>query len=285
MLRWRFILAAVGCLILTANHSTGQSPENQQAAVEAQRSADTQQAANSIAGAIRDTIRPVEKDEGCQKGRDSRDSDLCAQWKAADAARDAANYAIWTLIISAIGTGLLVWTLWETRQTARRELRAYVSISIAGLHQFSDDAGGFDKMTLEIKMKNNGGTPAYDCWHAGSIAAVPPAQAAETFENTRRSKNYTGTKAPYVIGSQQEGNGELASFESFPKDVVARIMSGELAVYAYGFCEYRDVFRKTRKTEFCYVADGITDPAKVPKAGIHLSEINWTLAPFHNNAT
>ncbi len=62
-------------------------------------------------------------------------------------------------------------------------------------------------------------------------------------------------------------------------------MSGELAVYAYGFCEYRDVFRKTRKTEFCYVADGITDPAKVPKAGIHLSEINWTLAPFHNNAT
>ncbi len=72
-------------------------------------------------------------------------------------------------------------------------------------------------MTLEIKMKNNGGTPAYDCWHAGSIAAVPPAQAAETFENTRRSKNYTGTKAPYVIGSQQEGNGELASFEASPR--------------------------------------------------------------------
>ncbi|MFL9840045.1 hypothetical protein ABS767_03635 [Sphingomonas sp. ST-64] len=34
-----------------------------------------------------------EADRGCQRGKDDRSSDLCAQWKAADAAKESADWA------------------------------------------------------------------------------------------------------------------------------------------------------------------------------------------------
>jgi hypothetical protein len=45
-------------------------------------------------------------DAGCPDGRDKRQSDLCAQWKAADAARDAANAAHHQVVVGWIGLAL-----------------------------------------------------------------------------------------------------------------------------------------------------------------------------------
>lgn len=51
-------------------------------------------------------------DQGCEPGRDERKSDLCAQWKAADAASNAAQWAWWQIILSALGVVGLGLTLW-----------------------------------------------------------------------------------------------------------------------------------------------------------------------------
>ena len=45
-------------------------------------------------------------DRGCEYGKDDRKSDLCAQWKAADAAYDAALWAWWQLILGGAGLAL-----------------------------------------------------------------------------------------------------------------------------------------------------------------------------------
>jgi hypothetical protein len=43
------------------------------------------------------------QDDGCKKGEDHRQSDLCAQWKAADAAANAALWSWWQMIGGFIG--------------------------------------------------------------------------------------------------------------------------------------------------------------------------------------
>lgn len=58
-------------------------------------------------------------DTGCKKGDDIRSSDLCAQWKAADAAREAAFWAQKSYNVSFWGTlgvlGTLLLALWSNR--------------------------------------------------------------------------------------------------------------------------------------------------------------------------
>lgn len=104
-----------------------------------------------------DPHKPVEKDRGCEKGADQRDSDLCAQWKAADAAKDAADYAWWTVLLSAASAMLLIWTLWETRRTSRRELRAYLHVT-----QYTVDVTTRPHHPwVKIKIENCGQTPAF----------------------------------------------------------------------------------------------------------------------------
>lgn len=50
-------------------------------------------------------------DGGCPDGQEERQSDLCAQWKAADAAAESARWAWWTLIAGFVGLALGAGTL------------------------------------------------------------------------------------------------------------------------------------------------------------------------------
>jgi hypothetical protein len=53
-----------------------------------------------------ETIEPInsaKKHHPCGNGQYTSDDDICAQWKSADAARGAANWAWWQLGISAAG--------------------------------------------------------------------------------------------------------------------------------------------------------------------------------------
>ncbi|WP_305097120.1 hypothetical protein [Croceibacterium aestuarii] len=61
-------------------------------------------------------VKPSEDEGPCGPGRYRSEEDLCAQWKAADSARDAADYAFWGLILAAIGTVGLLATLHYTRK-------------------------------------------------------------------------------------------------------------------------------------------------------------------------
>lgn len=106
----------------------------------------------SIANSLRDiastyreqserSARPGRKDEPCRYGEEKRYSELCAQWKAADAAvqaADAANnanqWARWTTwlgminaLFVVIAVGLNIQANSISGRTARHQLRAYLT--------------------------------------------------------------------------------------------------------------------------------------------------------------
>lgn len=60
-----------------------------------------------IASAVEKLQKAAQPDQGCRKGEDKRQSDLCAQWKAADAAADSAYWgaaSFWASFVIGICT-------------------------------------------------------------------------------------------------------------------------------------------------------------------------------------
>ncbi|AZO15093.1 hypothetical protein EJ069_10340 [Mesorhizobium sp. M2A.F.Ca.ET.043.05.1.1] len=121
----------------------------------------------------------------CEVGQDDRNSDLCAQWKAADAAEQS---AFWTMIgvivggLTLIAAGLAAWYAGRaaqytrdgaehagrsvktaevatevSRQIGEAQARAYISVTKAWLE---NNANALPKIILQVR--NSGQSPAYD---------------------------------------------------------------------------------------------------------------------------
>ena len=107
------VFALVGWLSLA--NAQGPSTNTEQPKAEANQL----QPVKPIAPPTTEAVEPVESPElyrPCDQGQDARNSDLCAQWKAADAARDAANWTYWGVLLGIVGTVGLFWTLYYTRK-------------------------------------------------------------------------------------------------------------------------------------------------------------------------
>ena len=71
-------------------------------------------------------LTPSAVDVGCKVGNDDRRSDLCAQWKAADAASASAKWAFWTLVVGFIGLvvgGGTLFAAWRAAHWAKEAAR------------------------------------------------------------------------------------------------------------------------------------------------------------------
>ena len=108
------IFALVGFLTLAAANP-------KQAATNPQSNAEQQQGRplDGIAPAIQDAAKPSEHDKECPQGDDRRSSDLCAQWKAADAARSASHAAWWLGILGSVIGALTLAAAWKAALYAR----------------------------------------------------------------------------------------------------------------------------------------------------------------------
>jgi hypothetical protein len=236
------IIALVGLILIGA----GEPPKSPIQTQDSQAAAEIKQAGNSISSAIIQAAKPAEKDGGCQDRKDRRDSDLCAQWKAADAATNAAEYACWTLWISAFGTCLLVWTLWETRRASRREFRAYIRIDPAEKPMVFYEVG--KPIVLYITITNYGRTPAFEgeFLHNLSIKA-----ADHVFESSPRA---SGVQR-YTMHPSQLRKAQIIRAEPLKKSEHEAIGKNELAIHARSVFFYRDAFGSRRKTMFSAVID------------------------------
>lgn len=228
------IVALVGLVLLGA----GQPPKADDASKAQPAQSEITKAANAVAAAITEASKPGEEDRGCEDRSDIRSSDLCAQWKAADAARDAADYARWSLLVGILGTSLLIWTLWETRQMAIREQRAYIKIEPC--------EGGMIReglVCLPYDVINYGTTPAIDL----NVAIVTAIRAADwnweqepaVLGQGQRRKVTLHPESPLVVNAEIKGVTE-ALFNA--------IMEGQCAVFVQVSVTYRDVFRRDRHT-------------------------------------
>jgi hypothetical protein len=145
---WRVIVAIAGLVLIgigPSKQSAAQSQNNNSAnAVTSERSS----------ADFADPEQPVtpSPDQGCKRGQDDRKSDLCAQWKAADAAYDGAKWTWWQLWIGVAGLILGAVTMVAAIAAAVYAKRAAVAtestVSIA-----QEAAKGADS-ALAIASKN-----------------------------------------------------------------------------------------------------------------------------------
>ena len=258
------MLAIAGLILIGA----GEPPKTGNQSQDVQTAAKIEKAGNSIASAIIQAGKPLEKDGGCEDRKDNRNSDLCAQWKAADSAAEAAQYSLWTLLISAIGTGLLVWTLWETRQTSRRELRAYLSIEPFGVNEAEN---GLSRVPFE--MINNGQTPAYDLRLCGDFLIVEgDPKEFNPYTSGRLSDKTADTDHTLGANTKRFSYAYINSETYRPHlDKIAR---KEAAIIHYGYVNYTDIFKKSHRTSFAFY-----------HWGDELSDVESKRCRFGNDAT
>lgn len=126
-------------------------------------------------GLIEQPQEPDQLTNPCEPGEDNRNSDLCAQWKAADAADKSANWAGPTFWLGIVGAGIGVFTLvaavgaaifaksaanatWKTVEVTRgigeAQTRAYLNCTSAKYQR------GKDSVSAHLRIENIGNSPA-----------------------------------------------------------------------------------------------------------------------------
>lgn len=107
----------------------------------------------------------------CEQGSDNRNSDLCAQWKAADAAKKSADWNVYIGIFASLAGALTLaaavaaayfakQAVLETRRIGEAQTRAYISVRevTANAKRKSDNLFGIF-LEPSIFVDNNGITP------------------------------------------------------------------------------------------------------------------------------
>lgn len=125
----------------------------------------------------RDLAGSIMKRTPCHNPNSESESDLCAQWKAANAAEDGAFWTKWGFGVAIVGSSFLLWQIILTREAVKdtgnatlamqrqNELadqgqRPWIEIDLKFdfLSRMSD--GGI-LVACKVMMKNIGSTPAY----------------------------------------------------------------------------------------------------------------------------
>lgn len=205
------------------------------------------------------THSSTDKDKGCAVSSERRESDLCAQWKAADAAADAAFWAKMGFWMGLITVAALGGTLFqggralmrakEANDTAqdigKRQVRAY-----CGVHAVSIKAGepgvliaGFRTVHAEITIRNYGQTPAYQgrgwgrCYSHSEVDGLRPMP-----RDRIEMRLPLGPMADHII--------------RFPLIVPNEADPATEKIFLSGFWVYLDAFRIRRMVKFRYFLDG-----------------------------
>lgn len=237
--------------------------------------------------------KPFEYRSPCDNPKGQTESDLCAQWKAANAAENSAFWTKWGFWIGVIGSALLLWQIILTREavedtsqatkamerqndiaedTAKRQLRAYVDLKSADLSlctegKFPSDCAHPEQRFADVVIQNYGLTPARNLVSAAGVCVkpFPPTEA-----------NPVGPIPEWV----ERAVGELppGRTNGLPLEVTRSgplyegLIKGELAVYFYGEISYEDIFGETHHTTISLVSHGISfkrNSFTVAKQGNH----------------
>jgi hypothetical protein len=160
-----FILAVAGLALVGA----GQPPKGQSQAEPTKEQREISQSLKDIAASLEESDKPNEAEKPCPKEQENRNSDLCAQWKAAHAAADAAE-ASWYQFRLGVG-GLIVGFLtlvaagvaaYFAKKAADYMIagqRAWLRAEITPIMISHSEIGDID-IWIEITIRNMGGMVA-----------------------------------------------------------------------------------------------------------------------------
>jgi hypothetical protein len=244
---WRILLTAVGFLILCAlgygTHQLYKASEQQHPGYGYQPASQPRLVRYMPGKTIPDGYKPH-----CQNPQTNEDADLCAQWAAVEQVGEAnrmaglnLKFAIASLWATAIATLLLVWNLIETRETSRRELRAYVFFRIE-VEEPMDI--GKRKMKIRSGLVNTGQTPARRLRMVVRWNVSPPDPPETFFEepafSARGSVGFLGAGLDTI----------------YPRNLLATdadaagLRAGTMEAFIWGRAEYEDVFGRQHVIRF-----------------------------------
>lgn len=159
----RFAAVAIGLIALVGE------PHDTRAQEQDQPQTEQMQIPPPLFGLTDQAHKPDQLTAPCEPGSDNRNSDLCAQWKAADAANQSAYWSgpTYRLGVAGIGIGLFTLaaavaaaiftgqTVVVTRKIGEAQTRAY--INVINVKANVADGGSFE---IEFTVKNFGQSPA-----------------------------------------------------------------------------------------------------------------------------
>lgn len=245
---YRSIILALGLILGAANHPNAESGNKP---AQAQQSAET--SLQNISSRYDEQAKRAKSSEQqeapCGQGKYGSSADLCAQWKAADAAANGAWWA-WAAgiagIVSTVGViAALIIGLhsnWIARDSARRELRAYIQ---PGSTNINYRVG--HKASFFVVIKNSGVTPATNVRHwilfAYSDDPVDPRFFREYESSLRGGAVFYRDMPVTLIGH---------SSSIVTPEQNARIIAGIGAFYCWGRVDYIDAFKNPQFITFRY---------------------------------
>lgn len=243
------ILALVGWLSLSA-----QAPQPQ---AEGENPKATGNVTERTPASSVEAVQSPQYERPCDRAQDNRQSDLCAQWKAADAARDAADYARLQFWASLFGIAGLILTLWLTRSavraaqasvavaqdTGKRQLRAYLvskKFRVTGIIPEHIPK-------VHFELKNVGQTPAYAVQMRSEVHIMPTVPFT-AFKVRFGGDIVGGSRA--VIGAGEPSEISYPFWDRLTPAEVLDIRSGRSSIVAFGAVSYRDIFKRRRLLTF-----------------------------------
>jgi hypothetical protein len=216
----------------------------------------------------------------CGETDDHNDADLCEQRRMAQAAIDAVWWAGWQTKIGVAGFIAVVFSLFFTgwaavaagraakaaqasvkvaSETAERELRAYVSVTITNLN--ITKSGDTFLCTARLKFANSGQTPAYRFAPAYRFKVLPaPLPDGHKIDWPDRSK-----AAPeWTINPQMPH--ESSAYQLVKLDPKSMQTKKE-RLYLIGEAIFTDAFKSARGIRFCGFFDNAADLAELAAGG------------------
>jgi hypothetical protein len=223
---------------------------------------------------------------GNQAPCENRDSDLCQQWRMAQAAErqntitiiEAAALGV-SLVLSLVALGISIWTARMAIRTSRAELRAYVS----GTPNFIVAFDASHPAGARFDIKNVGHTPAHKVQSRSTVDVFSePLPSNFVFPEIAQPATPPATlfRDELLIGS-------ITARRLFSAAEIADVQIRKACIYVYGIITYEDGFGVARTTRFSRSV--LADNANITK----LTQlwvppdltINFATTEQHNEAT
>ena len=163
------------------------------------------------------------------------------------------------------------------RGSARRQLRAYVSITPKLILNWRHDSQ--QRMPgVSIDLKNHGTTPAFVSHYDFSMAVLVVPQQELPFENLARQYHQRNTLFP-----ASDVPVRMHLDHHLTNDEIVAVEAGTSRFYVWGITYYRDAFRQRRTTYFSFSCGGqdFAESLKNPPG----PGWNWDNGQRHNEAT
>jgi hypothetical protein len=254
MLRgYRGILCAIAGLALLG---AGPAP-NQRADPDKQSATGTiQQSLDRIANAQTEQAEPGEYQAPCRDREYNNRSDLCAQWYAARAARDAADWAYWALFWTAISlavSGLGLIALLITIRQGREANRIAQSVASNAIkpHVYPESVVFCEVdgplVAVRITLKNYG----------GGIAKAPRVFVRDyrMSANARKTSGFRANRMS-LPDLPPQGTRKIFRYFVLNKERRAKVISGEIVLVIRLTYEFYDELGNKTDTAFSFVSGG-----------------------------